>query len=178
MNMPLKRPPSINIPTNGQPDWKPQKVGTQPKVVFNSSNHLENIPGGIGKRFIALILDGIILGVSNQIIIALVINKLFKQPIPNLVGQVIISFIAWPLIYTVGLTLKNGATPGKKLMGLRMVHAEADRELTFGTVFYREYFGKMISGLIFGLGFLSAFGDKAERRTWHDRMAKTRIIED
>jgi hypothetical protein len=41
----------------------------------------------------------------------------------------------------------------------------------------REWLGKPISMLVFGLGYLSIMTDK-ENRGWHDKIADTHVVED
>jgi uncharacterized RDD family membrane protein YckC len=46
----------------------------------------------------------------------------------------------------------------------------------FGTMLVREWIGKWISGLIFGLGYLWILIDK-DRQGWHDKLVSTYVVE-
>lgn len=66
-----------------------------------------------------------------------------------------------------------GQTPGKYLMGIRIVTIKGNR-LNVGRSILR-YLGYYISGLCMGLGFLWILFDD-ERRSWHDRLSGTCVI--
>jgi uncharacterized RDD family membrane protein YckC len=65
-------------------------------------------------------------------------------------------------------------TPGKKLFNLRIVAEDAER-ISMLRAFLREAFGKLISSLLFGLGFLVAIIDK-KKQALHDKLVKTRVV--
>lgn len=83
----------------------------------------------------------------------------------------------FPLAYGVwGLTLLvEGQTPGKKLMGLRVVNEQDGKLPGFGRMFVREIPGRIVSGLICGLGYLWAVFDK-DGQCWHDKIARTVVV--
>jgi uncharacterized RDD family membrane protein YckC len=69
----------------------------------------------------------------------------------------------------------KGATPGKSLLGLRVVKQGTGAYLTFSETFLRECVGKVISGLIFGIGYLMA-GLRRDKLALHDLVAGTQVI--
>jgi len=69
----------------------------------------------------------------------------------------------------------HGTTPGKRVLGLEVVH-ETGQPVGFFIMFVREWIGKWISGLIFGLGFLWILIDK-DRQAWHDKFVATYVVE-
>jgi uncharacterized RDD family membrane protein YckC len=71
--------------------------------------------------------------------------------------------------------LRQGLTPGKKLMGLQVIDQQTGQIPGFGTMFIREIVGRFISGLIFGLGYLWAIFDK-NGQAWHDKIARTVVV--
>jgi uncharacterized RDD family membrane protein YckC len=75
--------------------------------------------------------------------------------------------------YEVWFLGRFGATPGKMACGLRVVTSDGGR-ISYLRAFGR-YLGKIVSFLIFGIGFLMAAFDP-EKRTLHDRMADTRVV--
>ena len=65
------------------------------------------------------------------------------------------------------------ATPGKRAMGLKVV-GETGRRIGFGKATGR-YFGKIVSGMIFNIGYLMA-GLTARKQALHDLMAGTLVV--
>jgi uncharacterized RDD family membrane protein YckC len=78
--------------------------------------------------------------------------------------------------YVVGGWARTGRTPGKSLMGLRIVTSPANGEqgLGFQTALMRWVF--MILGAIplYAGWIIAAF--RADRKAWHDLMASTRVV--
>ncbi|MHB1298930.1 MAG: RDD family protein [Gemmatimonadaceae bacterium] len=71
--------------------------------------------------------------------------------------------------------LRHGLTPGKKVMGLRVVDSQSGQIPGFGKMFIREIVGRFLSGLIFGLGYFWAIFDK-NGQAWHDKLASTVVL--
>jgi len=67
----------------------------------------------------------------------------------------------------------EGATPGKKLMGLKVTKAGGD-PLTYVTGIIR-YFGYFLSSVVLGLGYIWISWD-AKKQGWHDKIASTVVI--
>lgn len=78
------------------------------------------------------------------------------------------------VVYVLYFWVTRGATPGKMALGLQIVTAPGDRPI--GAIqAARRLAGYLVSGLLFGLGFLMiAFS--GERRGLHDRVAGTRVV--
>lgn len=80
---------------------------------------------GVGARFVALFIDGLIIGAAF-IIIALIAGFLFLFH-PNVTGSIILIilasliFIFFSIGYVFGLEATQGATLGKKALGLRVL---------------------------------------------------------
>jgi uncharacterized RDD family membrane protein YckC len=69
----------------------------------------------------------------------------------------------------------RGTTPGKKLLGMYVVKEDGQRA-GFGTMLFREWIGKVISGAVLLLGYLWILLDK-DRQGWHDKLASTYVVE-
>jgi len=69
----------------------------------------------------------------------------------------------------------QGVTPGKKLLGMRVVK-EDGTSAGFFTMLIREWIGKLISGLILSLGFLWILFDR-DKQGWHDKLMSTFVVE-
>lgn len=88
---------------------------------------------------------------------------------PGLGLLAFIGYVAWAITL-----FANGTTPGKKLLGLRVVR-ESGESAGFGTMLLREWIGKAISGLIFSLGYLWILFDR-DRQGWHDKLVSTYVV--
>lgn len=81
--------------------------------------------------------------------------------------------LSFALLYTVFFMLKHEATPGKRILGLRVVKADGGR-LTAGHVAGR-FFAELLSRITFFAGYvMAAFDD--EKRTLHDYLCDTRVV--
>lgn len=88
-------------------------------------------------------------------------------------------FVMWAILLGYAIwalrLFVNGTTPGKYLLGMYVVK-ESGARAGFWTMLFREWIGKAISGLVFGIGYLWIFLDK-ERQAWHDKIASTYVAE-
>ncbi|MBN2438144.1 MAG: RDD family protein [Deltaproteobacteria bacterium] len=66
-----------------------------------------------------------------------------------------------------------GQTPGKMLLGLKVIRASGE-SLSFGFAFLR-WVGYLVSSSLLGLGFLWVLFD-SRRQGWHDKIADTLVI--
>ena len=81
-----------------------------------------------------------------------------------------LAYVVWALVL-----FARGTTPGKHLLGMRVVK-EDGRHAGFLTMLFREWIGKWISGVVFGLGFLWILFDR-DNQGWHDKIASTYVVE-
>jgi uncharacterized RDD family membrane protein YckC len=119
-------------------------------------------PAGFGERLVAYLIDGVILFVME-----LVLMLLLGQPLGSL-----LSFFA-SIAYTVGFWMTQAATPGKMVMGLRVIRQ--DGAPIDGSTAALRYVGYIVSGIVIGLGFLWIIWDP-NHEGWHDKIAKTWVI--
>jgi uncharacterized RDD family membrane protein YckC len=68
----------------------------------------------------------------------------------------------------------RGTTPGKNALGIRVVK-EDGCAATFGTMLMREWIGKIISGMVFSLGYIWILIDQ-DRQGWHDKLVSTYVV--
>jgi uncharacterized RDD family membrane protein YckC len=144
------------------------KEGVAPKGSF--------VYAGIGKRFVAIIIDGIILDIVllPGIILLVGVQGLTHNGLsPGVSALIYLVQYLVPAAYEIILVGMYGATLGKMLMKIKVVTAEGGR-VSYGRSTGR-YFSKMLSGIILGIGYLMAFWDD-EKRALHDRICKTRVI--
>ena len=113
---------------------------------------------GIGQRVAAYLLDIVLFFVT-----------------------LIIGYIIWSLF-----TFKRGQTPGKRLIGIRVIRTDGTPSL-FGWTFVREFLVKSLlfevaadavtAGIASLIDLLWAFWDR-DRQTLHDKIVKTLVVDD
>ncbi len=86
---------------------------------------------------------------------------------------ILVLSVLWSM-YFVGFTANCGQTPGKRIMGLRVVN-EDGTPVDWSVASNRFFIGYSISLLPLGLGFYWALVDK-NNQAWHDKIAGTLVI--
>jgi len=133
------------------------------------------------QRAVAIVIDGVLIGIFSQLVtlilsfaIGSVLGSLSQAAYFSQIAiMVLSSFFICPFFYYVIPIEKSGQTLGKQVMKIKIVTTEPGEVLNKKKIIYREFVGKIISSLIFGLGYLVVlFGKKS----WHDNMANTRVI--
>ena len=176
----------------GLPSWQPLGVvrGMHPAAVAAVARHY----GGFWIRFVARVIDSIILGIVNAIVripfmLMFGIGTLGMRGLgrgvggmgglilaPAMIGVVGLSVligIALGAAYEVYFLSAHGATPGKMALGLRVIRADGgpiSPMLALG-----RHFSMWISAIIFMIGYIMA-GFDPEKRALHDRICETRVI--
>jgi uncharacterized RDD family membrane protein YckC len=120
---------------------------------------------GAGQRFLAFVIDAVILGVVNQILTSLSgQDPTTSTGLSTLVG----------IVYVIGFWQAwNGQTPGKRVMGIRIVKADGS---AFGLVpAILRYVGYFVSGIVLLLGYIWILFDK-DKQGWHDKIAGTYVV--
>lgn len=123
----------------------------------------ETVCAGFGDRFIAFLIDAVILLIPN-LILYLVIGGVAGNVLSFVVG----------IAYSVYFWTSTGQTPGKKMMSLKVVKADGGAILTPGEAVVR-YIGQIISGIVVLLGYLWVIWDP-KHEAWHDKIAGTKVI--
>lgn len=140
-----------------------------------------------GQRFAAKIIDGVILWVIGTVItlgVGTVMGMALASQIADsdaaagvfIVIQVVaqLASIGAGICYSIFFIRKYDATPGKRMLKLKVLRADGSR-LTKGRIVGR-YFAEMVSSLILGIGYLMVAFDKEQRRALHDKMCDTRVV--
>jgi len=127
-------------------------------------------------RLLAQFIDGVIMGVIMVPILSLVafyIGNNFTAEDPGGLSLFIAILILFPWFYS---TLfeggKNGATPGKQILKIKVVNAEQQR-INFSIATIR-FFTKYILGIII-IGWIIAFFNE-KRQGLHDKIAGTLVV--
>lgn len=147
----------------------------------------EMVYAGFWPRVGAKIIDSIIVGVVNvgvAVVAGGLMGAIFASSMDNpntaiavalgiqAVTQVTGILIA--LFYSIYFIRKQDATPGKRLLGLKVLRADGS-SLTKGRIVGR-YFAEIVSSITLLIGYLMVAFDKEERRALHDRICDTRVV--
>ena len=138
---------------------------------------------GFATRLVAWIIDRLIVAGTISIVAAvtdLVLQALGLDELLGRSGQgalimpafvAVITFLI-PFAYDIGFWLLAGQTPGKRVMGVRIVRSDG-RRLTAGNC-VRRVIGYWFSSVLF-LGYLWVLVDN-RRQGFHDKLAGTFVV--
>jgi uncharacterized RDD family membrane protein YckC len=116
----------------------------------------------LGTRFLAILIDGIILGVISGLLVG------FSRDVGG--G---LSFVVGLVYYWYFLSRQNGQTPGKSVMHIRVV--KVDGSPLSDTDAILRYVGYLINSALFGIGWIWAFFD-ANQQGLHDKIVSTYVV--
>lgn len=122
--------------------------------------------GTFWERLLALIIDEIIL-----FVITVIFSLFLSQIADNLTNLI---FWVLSIAYGTFFIWKSGSTPGKKLLKIKVVNSSY-QPLGLGASLLRESIGKLLSGIIFNLGYLWVLIN-GKRQAWHDKLAKSFVV--
>lgn len=135
---------------------------------------------GFWIRLVAVFIDALIVGFASVAVQAVLLPGLRSTSAPTVSGAAV---AAIGLAYLVGMAIaatyeavfvnKLGATPGKMIVGLRVVRPDGG-PISLGRSFGR-YFAKMLSTIILFIGYIMVAFDR-EKRGLHDMIVDTRVI--
>jgi uncharacterized RDD family membrane protein YckC len=147
--------------------------------------------GGFWIRFVASLLDGIILAVVAGIFSAFLLPAFMSRglvrssnptpdealamilPMMGMMGAIFLLNMIVGCSYETFFIARLGATPGKMALGLKVVRPDGG-PIT-GSRAAGRYFAKMISGMILMIGYIIA-GLDSQKRALHDMICDTRVI--
>jgi uncharacterized RDD family membrane protein YckC len=143
--------------------------------------------GGFWIRFLAVVIDAIVIGVVTYPITFLIyaafgvsMFNTSRNVTPEMITRIMtgasLSFLisfAISLTYEAWFWVNRGATPGKMIFGLRVVRPTGEG-LTWGRAISRV-FGRWLSSLTFLIGYIIA-GFDSEKRALHDFICDTRVV--
>lgn len=178
------RPPSPPPAPYSAPMPPPAPVAAAAGAAYyGEEGAIEGEPAGFWIRFLAYLIDSVILSLLMGLIwgptMFLTMRAAMSESGPGPLAA-ILPFLAFLLTTAVSLGYilwfwaNKGATPGKKMLGLRIVREDGEEPLGWGTAFMRLV-GYMVSGFILYIGFfMIAFNP--EKKGLHDMIAKTRVL--
>ncbi len=134
-----------------------------------SSSHLQDginpgPPADLGKRFLAAVIDGLVL---------LVVSNAVSEALPWGAGSFMIVYLALEFFYSGYLLSTRSATWGKMAVDLVVVD-EAGRKLSFLRAGLRDTLGRRISVFVLLIGYLMVFYRK-DKRALHDFIFQTEV---
>ncbi len=139
-------------------------------------------PAGFWRRFLAVLIDGLILQLVTiplTIGVHMVTGADFIDKPGEVNWTVVIAkqliYFACTFVYFGWFYRNKGATPGKMVLDLRVVNSKTGENLGYGRTFYREVVGKIVSSIILCIGFIMA-GFRKDKRALHDMMCGTRVF--
>src|SRR5260221_398722 len=116
-------------------------------------------------RLAAYIIDVCVFGSLNFILVSLFKGIVQFGPF----------LLILPFVYFWISTALYGKSIGKKIFGLEVISND-NSKMTWSKAFLREVIGRVISWLIFGLGYVWILFDE-KRQGWHDKVAGTYVTQ-
>jgi uncharacterized RDD family membrane protein YckC len=129
----------------------------------------------IKKRAMAFFIDEMLL--SFLLVIAMsdsFSNAKTVEVMINLTNSYLFEYLLMKIVYQTFFVMQYGATLGKIAMKIRVIEIVTLQNPTLVCSFNRAVF-RVISEMLFYIGFLWGMMDPA-RQTWHDKTAKTLVI--
>jgi uncharacterized RDD family membrane protein YckC len=118
---------------------------------------------GFWRRFGAVIIDAILVG-----IIEVVLDLALKGA-----GSAI-SVVINAIYFTYFIGSDSGATPGKMVLGIRVVDQNTGGPIGYGRAFIR-WIGHIVSAVVLLLGYFWMLWDP-EKQCWHDKFAGDIVV--
>ena len=131
---------------------------------------------GFWLRFVAVIIDGIILSIPQYALGFAMTGVSFfgASDLPFVASNPLFSVVI-PWLYGAFMeSSKHQATLGKMAVGIKVTDLDYNGPISFGRATGR-YFGKMVSSLILLIGFIMA-GFTERKQALHDMMANTLVV--
>ncbi len=125
------------------------------------------------RRFAALFIDGIILGIGNEILLSILGFRLLQED-PEPMANLITTVTGW-LYFALQESGKGRATLGKRALGIQVCDLNGG-QINFAQATGR-YFAKILSTIILVIGWLMMLWD-SRKQTLHDRLANTLVVKD
>lgn len=143
---------------------------------MNNSEHESNyIYGGFWLRVIASIIDTILI----MVILFPVLSLTLSESFPTNPATSILTFFfnyLFPPAVVILFWVQKSATPGKMIIGLKIVDAKTGGKPSTGQLIGR-YLGYYVSGIALCLGFVAVAFNR-RKQGWHDKLAGTLVVKE
>jgi uncharacterized RDD family membrane protein YckC len=137
--------------------------GLGAEVAAGSTGGPSGPRAGFWRRFGALLIDGLILG-----FVAAILELLLKG-----FGSAL-AVIVYAGYFTYFEGGPSGQTPGKSVLGIRVVGFDTGGPIGYGRGFIRLV-GRIVSGIFLDLGYFWMLWDP-EKQCWHDKFASDVVV--
>ena len=137
----------------------PQAAGPPP-----SSGGASGPRAGFWRRFVGVLIDGIILG-----IVEVVLRSILGAGAGT--GLYVVISIAY---FTILIGGRRGQTVGQMALGIRVIDFNTGGPIGYGRAFIR-WLVAIVSAVVFFLGYLWMLWDK-EKQCWHDKAANDVVV--
>lgn len=155
------------------------------------SNIGSPLMAGFLERFVAFLIDGFLVNLFI-FVLTFIINVIALYVVSIITGVdvfldeknsvyfydamgIILLYLIFYCSYYIYFYRKQGQTPGKMVIGLKVVNVEDLKSISVKNVILREVIGKFLSGVFFLLGYYWYFLNK-ERKTWHDMLGHSIVV--
>jgi uncharacterized RDD family membrane protein YckC len=118
---------------------------------------------GFWRRFGAVFLDGIVLGIITGILIALIKGAGYA-----------IGFLITISYYSYFEGSPRGQTLGKRALGIRVIDFNTGESIGYGRAAIR-YVSSILSAIVIYIGYLWMLWDR-EKQCWHDKFASSIVV--
>jgi uncharacterized RDD family membrane protein YckC len=171
------RTASFDLPLDLSESTRPPIVQPADRAAFTEwTSDAGSDDAGVGARILAVLVDLLILGVIDAIVIYftmqlcyLTIEDLGILPKGPLLAFLFVQNGGYLVAFTAG-----GQTLGKMVAGIRVVQSDSDGSLDLGRAFLRTMMWVVLA-VPAGLGLLTAVFSR-DHRGLHDRFAGTRVV--
>jgi uncharacterized RDD family membrane protein YckC len=132
---------------------------------------------GFGRRFGAHLLDVTVVWITFLFVLALSAAVGSAGGRTGGLGAFLATFFWTMLVYAAFSLwfLSQGKTPGKWLLGMRVVKKTDGSVPGLAKMLVREILGKFVSGFFLGIGYFAAIWDR-DSQAWHDKIAGTLVV--
>lgn len=133
------------------------------------------IYAGFWIRVLASLIDTVLLLLVIVPLLTAIYGKgyWFSEPKGNILWDILLNYIL-PAIIIIVFWLYKSATPGKIVLGLKVISLGSKSELSAGQSIGR-YFSYYLSLIPLFAGFISIAFDE-RKQGWHDKLANTAVV--
>lgn len=166
---------------NQAPASTENTADTQVAKVTTQENVAKNEFAGVVRRWAASVLDGLIIAAVGAILgiplgifqgITAQQNQAGLLLMQRVINTTYVLIAVGYYIYFIG---KKGQTLGKMALGIKVIKESTGAPPGYARAFLREFVGKFLSGIVFGLGYFWAIWD-VKKQAWHDKIASTLVV--
>jgi uncharacterized RDD family membrane protein YckC len=143
----------------------PGQAPAVPQAEIRAASGPSGPRAGFWQRVGQLLIDILILLVP-EIILILAINQTAGQ---------LLGFLVQIAYFTYFVGSPAGQTLGMRALGIRVIDMNTGGPIGYGRGLVRSLVQLILSGLIFGLGYLWMLWDR-EKQCWHDKAASTVVV--